>query len=585
MRYFHKEISIKELMEKMGVSQKTCGEWRKRIGLPKLISQPERTIVPPNFKEEYTKFINNEITKEELCIKFNISESTYQTYRKKLSLLKKPPRLIPRPKRAVPPNFKEEYLKYYHGKIKYSELLKKFNMSSTLCHVWRDELKLPTYKREFKIPVHENFLEEYAKYCAGEFELTELLSKFNITCNTYKKWKQITGAQPHGPNRVSKKIPDNFREEYMKFYRHEITMSDLCDKFHVSAGSCNKWRKELGLPVFIQWRKLEAAIEKEFKEAYLNKDLPTKELLKKFQIGTKAYNEWKKQLNLNEKRKRNGNKKELPIPINFKEEYMKYYRRECNMKSLCEKFDISDSTCTKWRKKLNLPSLINIEIPANFKEEYMKLYNKRIKMKNLHKNFHVSTSTIRKWRDQLNLPKYTCKKEIPENFKEEYMRFYNEELTLKGICKEFDCSETLMREWRDKLGLPKYTAKKEIPEDFEEEYMKYYNREISQSDLRKKFDISERLIVRWRNQLNLPIMCSRQEIKIPENFEEEYIKFCNKKLTMKELRKKFNVSDTTCRKWRDKLNLPIVEKCRQGDKRSYTMTVNLSDNFDDFIEY
>jgi hypothetical protein len=165
------------------------------------------------------------------------------------------------------------------------------------------------------------------------------------------------------------------------------------------------------------------------------------------------------------------------------------------------------------------------------------------------------------------------------------MNFYNGYITSRGLCKKFNVAETTYREWRDKLNLPKIETKKDkIPENFKEEYMKYFHGEISQVEVLRKFEISERVYARWRNALNLPMIRSGRMMKIPREFEKEYIKFYNKELSMKDLQDKFKVSNTTCHMWRDLLNLPIVEKCRNRWEEP-PEPINLSDEFPDEVEY
>ena len=147
-----------------------------------------------------------------------------------------------------------------------------------------------------------------------------------------------------------------------------------------------------------------------------------------------------------------------------------------------------------------------------------------------------------------------------------------------------------------------------IPENFEEEYMKYYHGKMNHKELYEKFNVTNATINKWRKQRKLPELLQRRHSLIPENFEEEYMKYYNGKTSFKELYEKYNVCGSTIRNWRDKRNLPVVAQnfCAKKSALIFNLfghkltirnpfkiekvkqsisKLNASDDFDDFIEY
>ena len=263
----------------------------------------------------------------------------------------------------IPTDFKEEYMRYYCCQIRKSELLKKFNISSWTFRVWVEKSKLPVYS-------------QYS----------------------------------HGGELFLKGIPENFEEEYMKYYNSngKILRAEVCAKFQIDPSTMRSWRKRLNLPAITTF-------------------------------------------------------KAKGIPENFEEEYMKYYRGEQTRKDLCEKFSISGDTSQRWRDKLKLPSVhrhkhphcetLRSYIPVNFEEEYMKYYNGIIQKDNLLKNFDISQDIFEKWRKILKLPALRSK--VPFNFEELYIKFYKGVLSKEQFLKDCEASEVTVCRWRNKLNLPK----------------------------------------------------------------------------------------------------------------------------------
>ena len=568
-----------------------------------------RIEAPSNFKEEYMKYYNGEIFMYELEQILGMRKQVIKrrAREQRLPIVCKKGRKNPVRPLSVPPNFKEEYIKYYKYEISRGELFSFFNINESTFYRWRIQLNLPLYKsrgstgRDRKIP--DTFKEEYMRFYNGEISLSDLKSEFQCSQTLLRKWR-ITLGLPVAPHRQTKptlSIPPNFKEEYLRYCDGALSMKELSTKFNVSSPLCLKWRDKLNLP--INPRFLKTAINhsrkmpENFKEEYIryyNSEISKKELMDTFNIGKKLLSKWKAQLKMPNKKTRfqlPREIKEIIIPENFKEEYMRFYNGEISQSELLNNFNISSGMYRKLRNKLNLPIRLAVKkhVPIEeFKEEYMKAYKRKITKGDICKKFDISSSFITKLRKKLklpNLPSSGIPKEIPENFAEEYMNFYNGYITSRGLCKKFNVAETTYREWRDKLNLPKIETKKDkIPENFKEEYMKYFHGEISQVEVLRKFEISERVYARWRNALNLPIIRAGRMAKIPREFEKEYIKFYNKELSMKDLQEKFKVSNTTCHMWRDLLNLPIVEKCRNR-REEPPEPINLSDEFPDEIEY
>lgn len=328
-------------------------------------------------------------------------------------------------------------------------------------------------------------------------------------------------------------IPKNFEKEYMRYYNKEIKRSELCKKFTISSGTVRSWRIKCGLP----------KVKKQF----------------------------------------HGE-----IPENFEEEYMRYYNEEINQSELRRKFRIGQSLMYKWRNKCNLPVARSKKgIPENFEEEYMKCYNEGRPLKKLHKKLKISESLMYRWRQERNLP-HIYLRGTPENFEEEYMKYYNREMDHNELCHKLGITWNTLCQCRNKLNLPKVMifSRKEIPENFEEEYMKYYRREISCKELRKRLNITEGTLLRWRDKFNLPcVEGRRQEQEIPENFEKEYMKYYNREINMNDLCKKFNIGSSTIYKWRNKCSLPCTIKSPNETTLKVPVFIDLSDEFPDEIEY
>lgn len=561
-----------------------------------------RIEAPSNFKEEYMKYYNEKMFMYELEQILGMSKHVIKRRAREQGL----PIVCKKGRKnkhawKIPSNFKEEYKKYCNYEISREELLSSFGISGSMFYKWRIQLDLPLYKkrgstgRDRKIP--DTFKEEYMRYYNGEISLSDLKNEFQSSQALLRKWR-ITLGLPVAPHRQTKptiSIPSNFKEEYLKYCDGLLSMKELSTKFNVSSPLCLKWRDALDLPINPRFLKNATnhnrKMPENFKEEYMryyNNELSKEELMKNFNIGKKLLSRWKAQLNIHKKKTRFRPPKDTVVPENFQEEYTKYLKWEMSQEELLTKFNISLNTFRKLRNKLNLPfrsreKYIPIE---EFKEEYMKLYNQKITKDNLLKKFRIDKSTLYKLRKKLNLPylPHPRKIIIPENFKEEYMKFYKGYITSRGLCKEFNITEETYRRWRDELNLPKTESRKDkVPEGFKEDYMKFFYKELSQAEILKKFEISEHIWSRWRKILNLPMVAGSAD-RVPRNFKEEYMKFYNKELSMKDLCEKFNVSDNTCRKWRDLLELPTVEKCRNRQGES-SEPIDLSDEFPDKIEY
>ena len=108
---------------------------------------------------------------------------------------------------------------------------------------------------------------------------------------------------------------------------------------------------------------------------------------------------------------------------------------------------------------------------------------------------------------------------IPDNFKEEYMRYVKGEIAVEDLQHKFGIAESTVRRWRNLLGLPRKKANiGEIPDNFKEEYMRYIRGDMTMKDLRRKFNIGESTVHRWQTKLGLPKK-SMIRYKVSRNFK------------------------------------------------------------------
>lgn len=98
-----------------------------------------RQQIPSDFKTDYMRYYNGEIFCADICNKFNISRETVRSWRMKLNL----PKSWVRSKIEIPENFTAEYMRYYNGEISRGALLIKFNISVQTFYRWRSEYELP----------------------------------------------------------------------------------------------------------------------------------------------------------------------------------------------------------------------------------------------------------------------------------------------------------------------------------------------------------------------------------------------------------------------------------------------------------
>ena len=145
----------------------------------------------------------------------------------------------------------------------------------------------------------------------------------------------------------SKKIPKNFKKEYMRYYNKEITRENLYEEFNVCSTTIKIWVNTLGLPKADKLR------------------------------GPKG--------------------PRISIPENFKSEYMKYYRGKLPFEELCAQFNVSPTTGSRWRDKLNLPKAI-----ISLQKDYEACCNHRMSMREFQKKYAISRETLKKWEEEDN---------------------------------------------------------------------------------------------------------------------------------------------------------------------------------------
>lgn len=184
---------------------------------------------------------------------------------------------------------------------------------------------------------------------------------------------------------------------------------------------------------------------------------------------------------------------------------------------------------------------------------------------------------------------------IPENFKQEYMKFYAGEVTLDELRGKFGVSRTTLKNWRAKLSLPLTRPgagrKISIPENFRDEYMRYCRGKQSLKELACKIGVSVCTCRRWGEELNLPMSKNL--------FIKDYTDYCTNKISAEKFRKKYKISRKTLNEWKaedgtsknTKGSKPFTFKLLGYEisikvKKSRTKTAGTSSsNFNDFIEY
>ena len=199
-------------------------------------------LIPLNFEKEYMKYCNGEINRKELCIKFDIGETLMYKWRKLLGLP------IKHLKKEIPENFKEEYMKYYNNEITRKDLCNKFNIGETLMYAWRDTLNLPKDKQRMtEIP--ENFKEEYMKYYNNEITRKDLCNKFNINRDLMYVWRDRSNLPSADPKHGRLlKVPENFEKLYIAFWKGKIPRKKFIKELNASMPTICKWRDKMELP-------------------------------------------------------------------------------------------------------------------------------------------------------------------------------------------------------------------------------------------------------------------------------------------------------------------------------------------------
>ena len=132
-------------------------------------------------------------------------------------------------------------MRYYKDEIKHYELCKELGVSAPTVRKWAHQLNLPKKNSTIqksgalektggseRTHIPSNFKEEYMKYYNREIKRTELLAIFDINKDTYYKWRKTLNLPVVDINTRRIRIPDNFKEEYMRYYNGEIRNKELC---------------------------------------------------------------------------------------------------------------------------------------------------------------------------------------------------------------------------------------------------------------------------------------------------------------------------------------------------------------------
>ena len=83
----------------------------------------------------------------------------------------------------------------------------------------------------------------------GETTVGDIAEKYKIDRSTVSRWAHALNLPTKKPRNILLKVPENFKEVYMKYVTGEISRAELLDTFEVSMGSICKWRDELNLPL------------------------------------------------------------------------------------------------------------------------------------------------------------------------------------------------------------------------------------------------------------------------------------------------------------------------------------------------
>lgn len=208
-------------------------------------------------------------------------------------------------------------------------------------------------------------------------------------------------------------------------------------------------------------------------------------------------------------------------------------------------------------------------IPENFEECYL---NEKLTIEQLCHKFSVNGTTLYRWRRIKHLP-LRNNGAIPKNFSTEYKRYCDGEISRNDLCLMFNISESSIKLWARKMSLPKSNRNQVvIPKNFKTAYNTYLNDEkIRLIDLAMKFNVSEMTIHRWRNKIGLPKKMAQKAVQKKDSKEEPEVQSTVQKLTNKESTFKFSLFG--------------YEFSFTAKKKEPIESVNLSDEFPDEVEY
>lgn len=199
--------------------------------------------IPNEFKKEYKKYLNKEITRQELCTMFNVSSSTINSWVNKLELP-----TFSRTKNMIPSTFKESYMEYLRGKITSTELYTHYNISCNTVLRWRDACNLPM-KDSLKSKDISEFSKVYPRYLSGELKKSDIFEMFNIREATFQKWVGELDLAIKTGRFKAIEIPENFEDTYNLFLQDKISKPKLLKELGISDRTLYKWVKEKKLPL------------------------------------------------------------------------------------------------------------------------------------------------------------------------------------------------------------------------------------------------------------------------------------------------------------------------------------------------
>lgn len=189
--------------------------------------------------------------------------------------------------------------------------------------------------------------------------------------------------------------------------------------------------------------------KEEFEHLYFELDMTQEEIARKFNKGTEAVQELRKEYGIKTKRERR--KENQPDKDKLKE---LYFEENMSYQDIADKYGYCKATVRYWFDKFNIKSRQKIreENKPNKNELYNLYWEKGLKDKEIAKKFNVHYNTVRRWRNKYNIKSRKMKKhEYGEKVKPGKNKLkelhYNQRLTQPEIANKFNVTLAIVKRW------------------------------------------------------------------------------------------------------------------------------------------